>query len=174
MSDAKKTADPAEFDLNAWIAEARLPERECVVYSRPDLRAEIDAIGEQLKGEADARVSNQLEGQRDKLIAQLKASSLRFRLRALRSSERRAINNSYPMPDSGDEARIAVINERINAYIAAQCVSPVVTKEQIDALEEAIGDAHFGVLVSAMHEVNDQTVADAPFWRASSGKTRDS
>jgi hypothetical protein len=90
-----KPLDPAEpddvttFDMDAWIDDAKLPQRSMTVYRRADLRSRLDELEREIRlsegGEsssADAGVAG-LKAEWRKVAEQIDASAITITVRAL-------------------------------------------------------------------------------------------
>jgi hypothetical protein len=123
------TADPATFNPKAWVRGTTTVTRSCIVYGRPDLMGEIEALEAQLEEiqaskfdddrplarSAAVEVAEQIE----ELRAQMYASGLRFRLRGLRNGELEKIK-----AECTEEFVAGSVGELDYRILAAQCVEP--------------------------------------------------
>ena len=172
MSDTfTKPADG--FDLNAWITGAKLPERAVTVYGRADLVAEFYELEQQLlalqsgEGVQDDRLTGDprvpIAQKMDALREQMQSSALTFRFRALMKDEVDPIRKAAPRVDGEPDGDYVAAH-----WIAAACVHPQVTPEQVQAIRERIGEGQFGALWdTAFSAANDKRVS-VPFSLAAS------
>lgn len=96
MTEKSKALDPTDvedvtgFDLEAWLDDAKLPQRSMVVYRRADLRSELDEIERKIRmsdGDAEGGSnevgSNALRAQWEKVAEQIADSAITVTVRAL-------------------------------------------------------------------------------------------
>lgn len=163
-----------EFDLDAWIAGAKLPERIVTVYGRGDLVAEAEHLRTQVAGSRsepreDGRLNGRvaaLERELATLQDQFEASRLEIRVRALPLEEYRGAV-AHLGKDATDE-------DATYAYFAAQVVSPRMTAEQVKLLRDRIGEGQWMALIEAANSVMTDRRLDVPFSSATSGAGRTS
>jgi len=165
-----------DFDLNAWIDGAKLPEKSATVYGRADLVAEYEALDQQLRAEKargdvdDARLSGDpkvaIAQRMDEVRSALQASALTFRFRALLDAEAKPIREAHK---GGDE-------ELTFKLLSVQVVEPKVSAEQWPKIRERIGDGQFAHLVEAAGSASYDRQVSVPFSLAASAllKTGDS
>lgn len=165
-----------EFDLDAWIAGARLPERIVTVYGRGDLVAEAAHVRSQLDAaRSESRADDRLTGpgataglqrELEMLQDQFEASKLEIRLKALPLEEYRAAAADLPKTATDEDATYA--------YMSAQVVSPGMNASQVKALRDRIGEGQWMSLIDAANGVMTDRRLDVPFSSASSGSGRTS
>lgn len=161
-----------DFDLDAWIDEARLPERSVTVFGRADLVAELQELEEQLakvrtSGGDDRLVdpASELQQRVREVEAQRQASARTFRFRALSAAEVRKIRTEAPKDVDGDpEAEYVAA-----AVLAASCVTPKgMTLDKARAVRAKIGEGQFDSLWQAAWGVSNDRRPDVPFLPAAS------
>ncbi|WP_313812987.1 hypothetical protein [Glutamicibacter sp.] len=193
---AENYAEAAEFDFEAWISDARLPEGSETVYKRADLVAQIDLLARQIRVETDATAGEktsggspllkQLQAKRKKLMEAFARSEITFYIRALPNDKIREIAARHTTgpensPDEQMLKRIEMNRELLSASIVAM-ESPTLEKREISlpvpmivALENGIGPAQLAKLLLKRQEVqNEAPQPDADFLPGASGTNRDS
>lgn len=171
MSDAfTKPSD--DFDLDAWISGAKLPERTQTVYGRADLIAEHEELSAALVrarsaalDDSDERLSagadvSTLERRIVEVEDAMAASALTFRFRAILSEEL-------------DEAKRAVgkdADESTLTYelLSRQCVHPRVPAERWQQIRARIGEGQFAALTEAASSASFDRQVSVPFSLAAS------
>lgn len=159
--------DQAAFD--AWLTTARLPERSVTVYGRADLVAEMEELEQQLRSTRGAVVDDRLGGASgpgmvasriEELRAQMSASAMTFRFRALTKAESRAVLDGAPRGADGerDEDHVAA------HWVAAGCVSHAMTAEQVREVRDRIGEGQFASLWDAAWGASNDKRVSVPFW----------
>ncbi|MDR4533210.1 hypothetical protein [Glutamicibacter sp. PS] len=186
--------DPAEFDFEAWIQDAKLPEASCTVYKRGDLVAQIDDLARQIKIETDALRGEMVSGgspalsslikEREKLLKAFAASEMTFYLRALPSAKLVEIARAHETPtDATKEVRMQKQVELNRELLAASVIglaSPRLARRDLDmtpalvaALEQKIGAAQLTQLMLTRQSVqNDAPRPDADFLPGPSGTSQ--
>lgn len=171
------------------MGQATRPEREVTLFAANAVQADIDRLereravlieqaeasaaswGDPGDREADtAAIDKELAAARAKLAA----SGLAFRVRSLDSDDEDAILRRIPMPKDPTNEQFGEVTEaRAIAFIAAQVFEPkVFTVDELKALRKGLGEAEFMKLARACEET--RTSASSPFWRGSSGSSRNS
>lgn len=149
---------PQDFDFDAWLEGAERPERAVTVYQKAGLIADMDLLAERiLNAEADEEVDGpsmgggvaSLRGEYAKLAQQFHDSGVQFRIRGMDDYEKREIRVANP-DVTPTEFGYIVFSKAI--------ISPRVTPEQVKKLEERLGQAQFGFIVSKF----DQACREAP------------
>ena len=167
------TADVQDFDLDAWIDDARLPEKSETVYGRADLVAEHQALEKQLQqaqraGIGDDRIvtpADDLSARLKDVEARMQSSALTFRFRALTGPEGKEVRESVPKGDDGEPEN----DPLVAAWLAASCVSPAnTTPEQWVKIRAKIGEGQYALLWSAAFSVSNERRIDVPFSLAAS------
>jgi len=161
----KSTTD--DFDLDAWIDGAKLPEKSATVYGRADLVAEYEALDAQLRAEKAKSVDDErLTGDPKVAIAErmadvrdrLQGSALTFRFRALLDSESKPIREAHKGSD----------DELTFKLLSVQVLEPKVSPEQWPKIRERIGDGQFSHLVEAAGAASYDRQVSIPFSLAAS------
>lgn len=160
--------EPAEFDLDAWIDGAKLPEKAVTVYGRADLVAEHYELTKQLEDAStdEARGDERLSGSPGPRLArqirevedQMRSSALTFRFRAILDADVEAAKKAHP---SNDDARAYFM-------LAQQVVHPQVAEEQWPKIRARIGEGQFEALLNAAAEASHQRQISVPFSLAAS------
>lgn len=190
-------ADPAAFDVDAWIAQAARPQRTVTIYARADLIARLDEIdaevtrlrrthAQQASAAGDASLEDAapdtggriaaLEAEWDATAAQFSASAMPVTIRGLTEAEQaaavRAAGTSDPTLAKAQNAEWA---ELVGLHIvAAAIVSPHMTLDQVRAVHARIGGAAFAPLANAVRALTNQApvVPATPFSKPSSQAAR--
>lgn len=169
-------ADPADFDLDAWIDGARLPEKAVTVYGRADLVAEHYELSQQLQAASatpavdDDRMVGSPAGRLAQQIRDveeaMRSSALTFRFRAILDGDVEAAKKAHP---SDDDARAYFM-------LSKQVMHPQVTEAQWPKIRERIGEGQFEALLNAAAEASHQRQISVPFSLAASAalNTKDS
>lgn len=163
---------PEDFDIDAWLSDAKRPERSVIVYKRADLLADLDELQRRIS-EANAVAEEEeslaaspvaLEHEYLALAQQFHDSGLVVRVKGLTQDEMDAINSASKAAKETE----AQIGRRM---IEAALVSPRLTYEQLEKLSMAIGDIQMNQIVIAYKlatlKAPEVTV---PFSRRSSGR----
>lgn len=160
--------DPTDFDLDAWIDGAKLPEKAVTVYGRADLVAEHHELNQRLQdaGRDDGLQDDRLTGSPAGRLAQqirdieeqMRKSALTFRFRAILDADVEAAKKAHP---SNDDARAYFM-------LTKQVVHPQVTEAQWPKIRERIGEGQFEALLNAAAEASRQRQISVPFSLAAS------
>ncbi len=172
MTDTAPLEAPADFDFDAWLSDAKRPERSVIVYKRGDLLADLDDLERRIAElvsipEEDQSLSDSpapLEKEYEALAQQFHDSGLLIRVKGLTSDEMNAINTA------GKDAKETP--EQIGRHlIEAALVSPKLNFDQLGKLSDAIGSIQMQQIVQtyqlATLKAPEVTV---PFSRKSSGQ----
>lgn len=150
-----------DFDIEAWLNGARLPERSVEIYQRPDLLAtinELDAELERTPAEEESLGGERaaLEEKYNEVAAQIAASRTVFRVRALTGDQITRFDKKHPKIDP---------ENRMAHLLAMAIVAPApMSFEQVQRLRAVIGDAQYARLWVAFREATDTApVVPAPF-----------
>lgn len=176
MSDTfnQPSAD-SPFNINDWVAGVRLPEKSVVVYQRPDLVGEYEALSVALK---DAQVAAAVEAADDRLggsagdrvaeIAErmeaarqaMSASAVTFRFRSPSPDEVELVKK-----EAGKHADSLEVTFRL---LARQCVEPKgLTWETFKAMYAGFGDGYFAnTILRCANEAREAGAVDVPFSRS--------
>jgi len=157
----------SDFDLDAWIDDAKLPERSETVYGRADLYAEIRALEADLQA-AKAREGDDRLGDPNSPVAiarriqdtreQMAASALTFRFRALDRDTVRRIHADAPKVDGEPDA-----DHIAREWVAAASVEPKLTAGQAQKLRDHIGEGQFALLWDAAFAATNDKRVSVPF-----------
>ena len=181
MSDPL-TKPTDEFDLDAWISGAKLPERSVTVYGRADLVAEFEGLEERLHAIKDdeppadrlgvTSESVRIAGRMESLRQEMKGSALTFRFRALTRDEQKAITDAAPKGKDGEPDQLYVAAN----WIAKACISPGMTAAQAEQMRPRLGEGQYASLWDTAWTVSNAKHVDVPFSLAASGilSTQDS
>lgn len=187
--------NPAEFDFEAWIDDARLPEGSETVYKRADLVAKIDHLARQIRVETDATAGEKtsaspllasLRKEREKLMQDFAASEMTFYIRALPTERIKAIVAEHPEVKSEDKDVALAAQVSINRQLLAESIvaleSPRLEKRDITmtvplvaTMEAKIGAAQLAKLLVKRTEVQSEApTPDADFLPGASGTSQGS
>jgi hypothetical protein len=164
--------EPAEdFDLDAWLSDAKRPERSVTVYKRADLLADLDELERRIEDlqripEEDQSLSDNpaaLEAEYLAKAQEFHASGLLISVKGLTKDELDALAaESKAANESAADAGRRVV--------AAALVSPKLTFEQLGKLEKAIGSVQMGMISTASNLATMKAPeVTVPFSRKSSG-----
>lgn len=167
------TTEPADFDLEAWLAGARPPERSVTVYGRADLVADLEALDAAYEAARGASTDRRLVGAGSDLArliqekrAEMEASRLTIRVRGL---ERETVR------EQAEQATKDTTDEEVAVrQIAAAAVQPRMTEDQARRLLARIGWGQFRSISDAVWEASTNKQVTAPFSRAISETTTES
>ena len=163
---------PEDFDFDAWLSDAKRPERTVTVYKRADLLGDLDALERKLEEvrsipEEDQALGDSpdgIEAQYLALLEQFHDSGLTIRVQGLTQDEMNAIGKvSKDAKETDDQ-----LGRRL---LEASIISPRLSYDQLGKLSKAIGDAQMQKIVTAYQLATMQAPeATAPFSRRSSGR----
>ena len=140
---------PRDFDVDAWIEDAERPTRSVTIYQKASLIADLDALAERIENAEDEEVDGpsagrgSLRSQYAKLAQQFHNSALTIRIEGRDEREREAVVLRVPGLTPRQRGAVA---------IADAIISPKFTPEQLERLEEKIGEVQFSRIVSRFHE----------------------
>ena len=160
MSTTETTPDA--FDLDAWLADAHLPETTVRVNKYGHLAARLDDLEEQhaqarREESGDVRLSGKqgkaypLAQEIEKVRAEMESGWLTIRLRGMTSDELERMNKAKAGED------------KVVRAVAIQAVEPKLTEAQVKALRDAIGVGQFTQVVEAANHVAFGKVATPDF-----------
>jgi hypothetical protein len=172
IAAANNEETPADFDVDAWLTGATLPERTVTIYGDgkgyADLqeaiadfdraRADEANVAEEDAGLNDGAATRRLAERVEQLRDQIEASKRTFRFRAIVSTESEEIGKAH----KGDDDAITY------ATIAKQSVRPKLTPEQVKAMRGKIGEGQFQKLMTAAAEASYGRQVEVPFSLAAS------
>lgn len=147
---------PADFDFDAWLADAERPMRSVTVYQKASIVADLDALAERI--EAAELVPDEERSLGDVSPAKLRAeyaalaekfhaSALVVRVQGLTRDEQKELRETHEGEDVQQLGRHA---------LAQAIVSPKVTPEQVTKFNRAIGDAQFSRIVTAYNQASNE------------------
>ena len=188
--------NPSEFDFEAWIDDARLPEGSTTVYKRADLVAKIDHLARQIRVETDAQAGEKtsagsalltkLTKERQALMEAFARSEVTFYLRALPQSRIKDIVEEHQIKEDATREEGLVQRVELNRALLAESIvaleSPTLEKRDINmtiplvaTLEAKIGAAQLSKLLVKRQQVQSEAPApDADFLPDASGTSHDS
>lgn len=145
---------PADFDFDAWLADAERPMHSVTVYQKASIVADLDALAERI--EAAELVPDEERSLGDVSPAKLRAeyaalaekfhdSALTVRVQGLTRDEQKELREANKDASSEELGRI-IFSEAI--------ISPKVTPEQVGKFNKAIGDAQFGRIARAYNQAS--------------------
>ena len=158
----KGLLDPATFDVEAWLSGATRVTKYVDVYGKPGLQADIDELDSRLRRETDEQEQSALAERIESLRAEMEASRIGFRFQAI--TEARASDLREQRDEDGDD-------DLAGAYrcLAAQCLNPALTAEQMRRLCDALGEGYFSQTVLAAANAAQQGLGvTVPFSSAAS------
>lgn len=173
LNDVTLPVDTATFDLDAWLDDAAPPETVTTVLGRGDLVAEYQRLDAELaeaqraltEGTGSGRLNSpdgakarELAERMDAVHAQMVASRLSIRLRAItKDTHDEILTAAKALPEAERESYVEV------QYVAASAVSPEMDVEKVKRLRERIGAGQFDALqISAWNITNNRSV-EVPF-----------
>ncbi|MGJ3403264.1 hypothetical protein [Glutamicibacter sp. Je.9.36] len=187
--------NPAEFDFEAWIDDARLPEDSGTVFKRGDLVAKINHLARQIRVESDAQAGEKtsasplitkLMKEREELMKAFARSEVTFYLRALPQSKIKELVDQHPLADDASRddqlAQRVALNRALLAESIVALESPTLEKRDIKmtiplvaTLEAKLGAAQLSKLLTKRQQVQSEAPApDADFLPDASGTSQDS
>lgn len=188
--------NPAEFDFEAWIDDARLPEDSETVFKRGDLVAKINHLARQIRVETEAIGGETVSGgspllkrlrkEREGLMKAFARSEVTFYLRALPQSRIKEIVDAHPLAEDATREENLVQRVELNRALLAESIvaleSPTLEKRDITmtvalvaTLEAKIGAAQLSKLLIKRQQVQSEAPApDADFLPDASGTSHDS
>lgn len=168
-------------DIEAWLAEAELPERSVSLCLQGSLVAEYERLDAQLRQAAQTAGSlagdspaQQIAAQMEVLHERMLADARILRFRALPPrvfSDLRAKQPLEKKPDQTDDEHADAYHVWVCGIVAASCVDPVMTAEQVDRLSQTLSDGLWRLVTAAAWDVNT-SAQDIPFSAAASALTR--
>jgi hypothetical protein len=171
-STPEPLSTPEDFDFDAWLSDAKRPERSVTVYKRADLLGDLDVLERRIEEAKSVPEEDQslvdstdvLEQEYTKLAQQFHDSGITIRVKGLTQDEIDAISKKAK-DDKRTDAEIGRLQ------IEAALVSPKLTFDQLGNLSKAIGDAQMSKIVSAYQLATlQQPEVTVPFSRRSSGQ----
>lgn len=187
--------NPAEFDFEAWMDDARLPEDSETVFKRGDLVAKINHLARKIRVESDAQAGEKtsaspliakLKKEREELMKAFARSEVTFYLRALPQSKIKELVEQHPLADDASRedqlAQRVALNRALLAESIVALESPTLEKRDIKmtipliaTLEAKLGAAQLSKLLAKRQQVQSEAPApDADFLPDASGTSQDS
>lgn len=163
---------PEEFDLDAWLTDAKRPERSVTVYKRADLIADLDELERQIDNAQRAGADEEtlsggtatLEAEYLAKLQEFHDSALTVRVRGLTSEEMAEIHSEGKKLKENQSQ----IGRRL---IEAALVYPRISIDGLERLSKAIGDAQMTEIVNAYQLATMKApVVTVPFSLRSSGR----
>lgn len=153
MTEEKMT--PEAFDLAAWLADAKLPERSATVYQRGNLISEITDLERRITHEKqdDEEGLGGSESVRRyrSLVAEFEASALTVFVQAMSGDRQREIAEELGKDATKNEIGAATIAAAIVAVqtVGGPRVPVTFTAADIVALEGALGEVQMSQINAA-------------------------
>lgn len=156
---------PEEFDLEAWLSDAKRPERAVTIYKRADLLADLDLLERKISDlgripDADRGMnddSSALEAEYLSLAEKFSASALEVRVHGLTAEETAEIGKKANA--AGEDAKR--VGYRL---LEAAMVYPKLPVEGIERLAAAIGTPQINMIVQAYQSASfEAPVVHVPF-----------
>jgi hypothetical protein len=165
-----ETLDPATFDLDAWIDEAKLPEASVTVCGRGDLLSLHAQLVTELTarpGDDDERMSSGKHSLAQRVVELEKTMLDSQRTFTFRAATTAQIDEAR----KGSESSPHQLSE---IMLTAQCVSPNVPVDRWAVIRDKIGPGQFDAFLTACTELNQQRTLTVPFSQAawSAARTR--
>lgn len=166
------------LDLDELLsADVRLAEKTVVVYLKPWLEADIDALDIELEGLVDdmgrpladeeeslsgggGRTAQMVAAERQAKEREYAASGRNIRVKQLEPEEWAAFRKKWrtPMADATSEQRTEMWNDLI-----AQCaIAPTISPEKVVEMRRRLGSTQMERVASACWEVNTQSGVSVP------------
>jgi hypothetical protein len=185
----ESTIDPAEFDVEAWLTDAKMPEESAEVYKRADVIAELQVVKRQIETQREAAsiektahgntVLRNLETRYKDLVETFCASKLTIYVRAVSPDEQRESREITEKRTEGMEPKLQ--NLEFGYDLLARSIVAVRPAEgertevnwsvkQVKAMEKSIGAAQMSEVLNArMQAQNGLPRVDADFLLKPSG-----
>lgn len=139
---------PQDFDIDAWLNDAERPARSVTVYQKAGLIAELDALAVQIENaEADEVDGPAMGGGTGLLRAKYADLAQRFHDSALTVKVQSLTRQEQADLTAGKDE--LTVSERGAVVLAEAIVSPRMTPAQVTRLNAVLGDAQFGLILSA-------------------------
>lgn len=186
---SENTNPAAEFDLEAWVTDASLPEETADVFKRADVVGELSALrrriellqesGSTEKAAGETSELKQLTEQYDALVKTFTDSMLTIYVRAITSDEREELRLAHEERTKNWDPQRRNREYGFDLLAASICAvrplggerTPVrFDVHKIKQLEKAIGAAQVSMLLTARDIAQNQVpTVDADFLLKSSG-----
>jgi hypothetical protein len=169
--------DFTDFDVDAWLTEARPPQRAVTVYGRGDLVSRLQELTEQRKATAgEARMGGHpLDPDISRLRAEVEESRKVFHVRGLLNAERDDLVEKHTTKKIGegeDEEDFNAVEYEAEAFALA-VLSPKLNIDQVKQMHAAIGEGQWRAIGTAV-EVASREPVDVPLSRLGSESTQTS
>lgn len=173
MSEAHlEPEDESTFDVDAWLTEAKPPQRAVTVYGRGDLLSALQALEAEPEPPGEVMGGSRRVKEIRRLRAEIDASRRVLHVRALLQSERAALAAEHSKPSEGGEPKVDELAYEVAAY-SASLVEPLMSVEQVKRLHDVIGEAQWALIGSAIEAASTESV-DIPLRQLASAATEDS
>lgn len=168
---------PEDFDIEAWMSDAKRPRRSVQLFKRADLMSELDDLERRIETERTARTLEPelgegseliaLEREYEKTLEKIHASGITVTVQGLVVDEIEVIEKQVAAEYEGKHFEAS--QEKGRRMIVAALVSPKLSLSQIRALEQKIGSAQIARVAVAVNEATNQLPhVSADFLRKSS------
>ena len=166
-------ATEKKWTIDDILTQAKAPERIVEVCLRPDLAVDLKLaqLALEREGVTTSLAGSSARKSLARIRAQIEASMVSFRIRALSDAEIEEVNTTHP-DTGGEDAADEAADDLRRAYILSkQIIEPAMTPEQVLQLGSTL-QAEFAPVYQAAVEVRTQRLVEAPFWRKTSGDTQ--
>jgi len=173
---------PEDFDVEAWLTDAHLPEDSVDVFKRGDVIAELSELERKIDAERAAGSKEQtsadksrlaaLEKKHQELVDTFGESALTIYVKALSPAEQKALREDLGEGATQSDLQYATLLASITAVKQyGKNRQPVkMTRKLLQGMENAIGAVQVRQLVFAQNQVqNSLPVVDADFLHRHSG-----
>lgn len=180
---------PEEFDVEAWLTDAKMPEESAEVFKRADVIAELQVVRRQIETQREAAtiektahgdtVLRNLERRYKELVETFTGSKLTVYVRALSPDEQRESREATEKRTEGMDPKLQ--NLEFGYDVLARSIIAVMPAggertpvqwgiKQIKTMEKAIGAAQMTEVINArMQAQNGLPRVDADFLHKLSG-----
>lgn len=176
MSESADATPSVEFDVDAWLTEARPPQRAVVVYGRGDLLSQLQALEADIKAIPDDSPrmgGDPRRAQMRRMHEQLQASRRVLHVRGLLQDERAALAERHTTKTKGDDGEESESFDakayEAEAYALA-LVDPAMSAEQVRKMHSRIGEGQWLAIAEAIGDASSETI-DIPLSQLGSGDT---
>jgi hypothetical protein len=176
VSESADATPAVEFDVDAWLTEAKPPQRAVVVYGRGDLLSQLQALEADIKANPDDSPrmgGDPRRAQMRRMHEQIQASRRVLHVRGLLEDERASLAERYTTRTKGEDGEESESFDakayEAEAYALA-LVDPVMSVEQVRRMHPRIGEAQWTAIGSEITRASVETI-DVPLSRLGSGDT---
>lgn len=166
--------DVTDFDIDAWLTEARPPQRAVTVYGRGDLVSRLQELTAQRKADqSEARLAGHpLDPEISRVRAELDESRRVFHVRGLLIEERNALVEKHTTKTTtdGEETEDFDGDAYETEAFSIALVSPKLTVSQAKQMHAAIGEGQWAAISGAVQAASQEPV-DVPLSRLGSEST---